>query len=122
MAALALADVDRSTPIAKAGLITGHLPEINFRNQQALQERTTYALNVIAAIGGGLEPDILEDTNWWDTRDIVEYVVIAATAYVQACAQRRQQPIPQFTDDLQDRIQSHQGVTGVRHPWARNRH
>ena len=106
--AMDLAGVDRSTPIAKADLIGLHLKEINFRNQRALQERTTYALNTIATMRGGLEPDILDDMYWWHARDIVEYAVIAATAYVRACAQRRQQPIQQFIDDLQATLQRQQ--------------
>ncbi len=81
-----------STPSSAPVIITLYLKEINFRNQRALQERTAYALNIIAAMRGGLEPDILEDMYWWHTRDIVEYAIIAATAYVRACAQRRQQP------------------------------
>jgi hypothetical protein len=100
VAALDLAGVGRDTPIAKAELVTTHLPEINFRNQRALQERTTYALNAVAAIRGGLELDVLEDMYWWRTRDIVQYAVIAATAYVRACAQRRGQTLQQFIDDL----------------------
>ena len=89
----------------EAELISQHLSEINFRNPRALQERTTYALNAVAATRGGLELDILEDTYWWRTRDIVEYAVIAATAYVRACARRRGQPVPQFIDDLQADLQ-----------------
>jgi hypothetical protein len=108
VAAMDLAQVHRSSPIAKADLITVDLSEIDFRNQRALQQRTTYALNVIAAMRGGLEPDILQDMYWWRTRDIVEYAVIAATAYVRACSQRRQQPIQQFIDDLQVRLQRQQ--------------
>jgi hypothetical protein len=100
LAALNLAGVDRDSPIAEAELVSTHLPEINFRNQRALQERTTYALNAVAAIRGGLEPDVLEDTYWWGTRDIVQYAVIAATAYVRACARRRGQTLQQFVDDL----------------------
>ncbi len=60
-----LAGVDRHTPIAKADLISEHLTELSFRNQRALQERTTYAVNAVAAIRGGLEPDVLDDTYWW---------------------------------------------------------
>ncbi len=101
VAALDLAGVDRNSPIAKAELVSTHLPEIHFRNQRALQERTTYALNAVAAIRGGLEPDVLEDTYWWRSRDIVQYAVIAATAYVRACAQRRGQTLQQFVDDLE---------------------
>jgi hypothetical protein len=105
VAAMDLAGVDRNTPIAKADLITLHLKEINFRNQRALQERTTYALNIIAVMRGGLESDILHDMYWWQTRDIVKYAVIASTAYVRACAHRRQQPVQQFVDDLQVKLQ-----------------
>jgi hypothetical protein len=108
VAAMDLAEVDRNTPIAKADLVTLHLSEIDFRNQRALQERTTYALYAAAAMRGGLEPDILEDMYWWRTRDIMEYAVIAATAYVRACAQRRQQSIQQFVDDLRVRLQRQQ--------------
>lgn len=108
VAAMDLAGVDRSTPIAKADLITLHLKEINFRNQRALQERTTYALNIIAAMRGGLEPDILDDMYWWHAEDIVKYAVIASTAYVRACAHRRKQPIQQFVDDLQATLQRQQ--------------
>jgi hypothetical protein len=101
VSALDLAGVDRNSPIAKGELVSTHLPEINFRNQRALQERTTYALNAVAAIRGGLEPDFLEDTYWWRTRDIVQYAVIAATAYDRACAQRRGQTLQEFVDDLE---------------------
>lgn len=92
--------MDRHRPLAKKALVAEHLPEINFRNQRTLQERTSYALNLVAAIRGGLEPDVLEDTYWWDTRDIVDYAIIAATAYVRACAQRQGQPLAQFITEL----------------------
>jgi hypothetical protein len=63
-------------------------------------EGTTYAINLVAAIHGSPEPDVLEDTYCWHTRDIVGYAVIAATAYPRACAQRHGQPLPQFIDEL----------------------
>lgn len=68
-------------------LITQRLPELNFRNRRRLQERVTYALNAVAAIRGGLEPDILEDTCWWHTRDIKAHAAVAAAGYVRAGAQ-----------------------------------
>lgn len=108
VAALDLAGVDRGTPIAKAELVDQHLTDIDFRNQRALQERTTYALNAVAALRGGLEPDVLEDTYWWRTRDIVQYAVIAATAYVRACAHRRAQSVQQFSDDLESTLEPQQ--------------
>jgi hypothetical protein len=103
VAAMELAGVDRRAPLTR-GDLAEHLPEGHGRNRRALQERTTYALNVVAALRGGLVPDVLEDTYWWGTRDIVEYSVIAATAYVQACAQRRGQPLAQFIGELQEML------------------
>lgn len=100
VAAMDLAGVDRTRPLDKADLMSRHLPEVQFRNQRALQERTTYALNAVAAIRGGLEPDIVDDMYWWHVRDIVEYAVLAAVAYVRASAERRDQPITQLVDEL----------------------
>ena len=108
VAALDLARVDRNGPIAKAELVEQHLTALDFRNQRGLQERTTYALYAVAAIRGGLELDILQDVYWWRTRDIVEYAVTAAAAYVRACAQRRGQSIQQFIDDLQITLEQQQ--------------
>jgi hypothetical protein len=99
--ALHVAGVGRHRPLLKTALVTEHLSELNFRNQRTLQERTTYTINLVAAIHGGLEPDVLDDTYRWGTTDIVDYAVIAATAYLRACAQRQGQPLPQFIDELQ---------------------
>lgn len=100
VAAMDLAAVDLSQPLEKAALVTRHLAEIEFRNQRALQERTAYAINAVAAIRGGLEPDIVNDMYWWRSRDIVEYALLAAVAYVRACAERRGQAIEAFAEEL----------------------
>ena len=100
VAAMDLAGADRTSPLSKADLIGRHLSEVQFRNQRAPQERTTYALNAVAAIRGGLEPDILNDLYWWHVGDIVEYAVLAAVAYVRAGAERRGQTIAEFIDEL----------------------
>lgn len=105
VAAMDLAGVDRTTPLSKADLVGRHLSEVQFRNQRALRERTTYALNAVAAIRGGLEPDILDDMYWWHVRDIVEYAVLAAVAYVRASAERRGQPLTTFVDELLARLE-----------------
>lgn len=52
VAAMDLAEMDRSTPIAKSDLMTLHLSEIDFRNQRPLQERTTYGLNTSTFTAG----------------------------------------------------------------------
>lgn len=54
VAAMDLAGVDRTRPLQKADLMSRHLAEVQFRNQRRLQERTTYALNAVAAIRDGL--------------------------------------------------------------------
>lgn len=95
-----LAAVDRARPLEKADLVTRHLAEIEFRNQRALQERTAYAINAVAAIRGGLEPDIVNDMYWWRARDIVEYAVLAGVAYLRACAERRGQSVEAFAEEL----------------------
>ena len=100
VAAMDLAAVDRANPLEKADLVTRHLAEVEFRNQRALQERTAYAINAVAAIRGGLEPDIVTDMYWWRSRDIVEYAVLAAVAYVRGCAERRAQSVEAFADEL----------------------
>jgi hypothetical protein len=100
VAAMDLAAVDRARPLEKADLITRHLAEIEFQNQRALQERTAYAINAVAALRGGLQPDIVNDMYWWRTRDIVEYAVLAAVAYVRACADRRGQSVDAFAEAL----------------------
>jgi hypothetical protein len=104
VAAMDLAGADRTSPLNKADLVGRHLSEVQFRNQRALQERTTYAINAVAAIRGGLEPDILDDTYWWHVRDIVEYAVLAAVAYVRAGAERRGKPVPEFIDELKSQL------------------
>lgn len=108
LAALAMdtAGIDRTAPLPKSDMTNRHLLEINFRNQRALQERTTYAINVCAAIRGGLDPDILDDTYWWGTRDIVEYAVTAAVAYVRACAERTGMPVAAFADQLRSLVET----------------
>ena len=67
--------------------------------------RDRYALNAVAAIRGGLEPHIVEDMYWWRVHDIVEYAVLAAVAYVRASAERREQTLPQFIDELISQLQ-----------------
>ena len=103
-AAMDLAAVDRLRPLEKAELMSRHLADVEFRNQRSLQERTTYAINVVAAIRGGLDPDIVHDMYWWHTRDIVEYAVLAAVAYIRACADRRGQPLGEFVDELSGQL------------------
>jgi hypothetical protein len=38
--------------------------------------------------------------HWWHTRDIVEYAVTAAVAFVRACAERRGVPVERFVEKL----------------------
>lgn len=56
---------------------------------RALPERTTCALNAVAAIHGGIEPDIVEEMYWSRVRDVVEYAVVA---YVRVSADGTDRP------------------------------
>jgi hypothetical protein len=99
VAALDAAGVDRHAPLVNTELFR-HLPELSFRNNRGLRERVTYAIHAVAAMRAGVVPEILDDTYWWRTRDIVEYAVIAGVAYVRTCAERAEQSVPIFAERL----------------------
>ena len=104
VAALDEAGIDRQRPLLSEHLLQQCLPECNFRNQRALRERTVYAVQAVAALRGGLEPAVLDDTYWWQTRDIVQHAVTAAVAYLRAGAHRTGQDPADFARHVVDRL------------------
>lgn len=104
VAAMNAAGVTAERPLDSADLLARHLPELVFRNQRALRERTVYAVQAVAALRGGLVPDVLDDTYWWQTRDIVQYAVAAAVAYVRASAEHTGQSVAQFVPLVAERL------------------
>ncbi len=65
--ALDLASAPGSAPLEYEGLRERYLPEIGFRGR--VQHRNSqYALYAAACMRGGLQPDLLNDAGWWQTR------------------------------------------------------
>lgn len=86
MGALELAVPAGAAPLEYEGLRERHLPEVvclgrvEHRNSQ-------YALYAVASIRGGVQPDLLNDAGWWNTRLWI-YAVYALVIYIRAAAER----------------------------------
>jgi hypothetical protein len=55
--------------------------------------------------------DVLQETYWWGTRDIVDYPVIriAATAYLRTCAQLQGRTLSQFFNEMEAALAAQRG-------------
>ena len=85
--ALELATPAGSEPLAYAGLRERYLPEVQFRGRTE-HRNSQYALYAAACMRGGLEPDLLNDAGWWQTR-LWTYAVCALVIYARAAAERQ---------------------------------
>ncbi|HEX5511052.1 MAG TPA: hypothetical protein VFX41_05015 [Actinomycetales bacterium] len=84
--ALQLATPTGSEPLEYEGLRERYLPELRFRGR--VEHRSSqYALYAAACMRGGLQPDLLNDAGWWQTRLWI-YAVYALIIYVRAAAER----------------------------------
>jgi len=71
------------------------------------------------ACAEGLQPDLLDDAGWWQTRLWI-YAVYAAVIYSRAAAARRSAPLEQvardlaarhgLVEDVEDRLRSHDSI------------
>jgi hypothetical protein len=96
--ALDLASAPGSAPLEYEGLREHYLPEVEFRGR--IQHRSSqYALYAAACMRGGLQPDLLNDAGWWQTRLWI-YAVYAAVIYSRAAAERRSTTVEQVARDL----------------------
>jgi hypothetical protein len=96
--ALDLASVPGSDPLEYEGLRERYLPEIEFRGR--VEHRSSqYALYAAACMRGGLQPDVLNDAGWWQTRLWI-YAVYATVIYSRAAADRRSTTVEQVVHDL----------------------
>ncbi len=85
--ALDLASVTGFAPLEYEGLRERYLPEVEFRGR--VEHRSSqYALYAAACMRGGLQPDLLNDAGWWNTRLWI-YAVYAVVIYSRAAADRR---------------------------------
>lgn len=98
MSALDLASVPGCEPLQYEGLRERYLPEVEFRGRVE-HRNSQYALYAAACIRGGLQPDLLNDAGWWQTRLWI-YAVYAAVIYSRAAADRRSSTLGQVARDL----------------------
>lgn len=98
MSALDLASIPGSEPLQYEGLRERYLPEVEFRGRVE-HRNSQYALYAASCMRGGLQPDLLNDAGWWQTRLWI-YAVYAAVIYSRAAAARRSPTLEQVAHDL----------------------
>ena len=98
--ALDIAGIDQANPIAYETLLAEHLPEIEFRGKQF--RRIRFAVMCSAALRGGLEPDLLDETAYWND-DYWRYALYAAIALIRASAAKNGQPVSELARRLAQR-------------------
>jgi hypothetical protein len=76
----------RADPVSLEGIGDRFLPECTFRGRQ--NNKLQYAVLPAAALGGGTEPDPLEEIAWWQTDDFWQYALFATVACIRAAANR----------------------------------
>jgi hypothetical protein len=55
-----------------------------------------------AALGGGAEPDLLDEVAWWQTDDFWQYAMYAAAAFIGLAADRTGVPVSRVCRELPD--------------------
>jgi hypothetical protein len=88
----------RAGPLPLEGIRERFLPECRFRGRQ--NKKLQFAVLAAAALHGGTEPDLLDETAWWQTDDFWEYALFAVVAYIRAAASRADVPIAQACQEL----------------------
>jgi hypothetical protein len=96
--ALEIAAATREEPIPYEGLRETYLAECEFRGRQ--NRKIQYAILTSAAVGGGLEPDLLDEVMWWQADDYWRYALYAAVALIRAAADRRGISVAQLAERL----------------------
>src|SRR4051794_37370221 len=84
--ALELACPSGAEPLTYEGLRERYLPEVTFRGRVE-HRNSQYALYAAACMRGGLQPDLLHDTGWWQS-PLWSYAVFAVVIYARAAADR----------------------------------
>jgi hypothetical protein len=99
--ALTWCGASRADPLDLEGIRERFLPECTFRGRQ--NKKLQYAVLVAAALGGGTDPDLLDEVAWWQTDDFWQYALFATVAYLRAAASRAGVPVRQVCQDLAQR-------------------
>jgi hypothetical protein len=99
--ALQIAGVTRDRPLSYEGVRERFLPECEFRGRE--NRKLQFALLASAALHGGVEPDLLDEVQWWQTDDFWQYAMLAAVAWMRAAAAHEGTAVPDFCGRLADR-------------------
>ncbi len=97
-AALELAAASADNPIAYEGLRETYLTECSFRGKE--NRKIQFAILATASTRGGIEPDLLEETYWWQTDDFWRYALLAAIAIIRSAAARMDVPVSDFAHTI----------------------
>ena len=101
--ALELGGFSSEDPLEYEGLRERYLPEAHFRGKTA-HRNSQYAFYAIAAIRGGLQPDIGADTGWWQS-ELWPWVLCALVALLRAGAEHRGVEVSVLTEELAAKTQ-----------------
>jgi hypothetical protein len=82
------------------GLRERFLAGYSFRGRD--KSKLQYAALAAAAIGGGAEPDLLDEVAWWQTDDFWKYAMYAAVAFIGLAADRAGVPVSQVCRELRN--------------------
>ena len=88
----------RADPLALDGMRDRFLAECAVRGRQ--NKKLQFAVLAAAALGGGAEPDLLDEVAWWQTDDFWQYALYAAVAYLRAAARRADVPVGRVCEEL----------------------
>lgn len=98
--ALAWCGATRADPVPLEGIRERFLAGYSFRGRA--RGKLQYAILAAAAIGGGTEPDLLDEVAWWQADDFWQYAMYAAAALIGLAADRAGVPVSQVCRELGD--------------------
>jgi hypothetical protein len=85
-------------PVPLEGITERFLSEYTFRGRD--NQKLRFAVLAAPALRGGVDPDLLGETAWWQTDDFWQYALFAAAAYIRAAADRAALPVAQACQEL----------------------
>jgi hypothetical protein len=96
--ALGWCGASRADPVPLGGMRERFLSGSSFRGRE--RGKLQYAILAAAAIGGGAEPDLLDEVAWWHTDDFWQYAMYAAVAFIRQAADRAGMPVSRVCREL----------------------
>jgi hypothetical protein len=98
--ALAWCGASRADPVPLERMRERFLAGCSFRGRE--RSRLQYAVLAAVAIGGGAEPDLLDEVAWWQTDDFWQYAMYAAVGFIRLAADRAGVPVSRVCRELAD--------------------